>query len=227
VAHLSDNTRPGRGVRKLQAQRTNRALWFGVASILLALTALVVVWFSPIAVFFAAPLSLLSIFLGNRLNQQSRLVYVARQGAQAEEYVGRALEENLPGWQIFHNVPFAGLGDADHLAVGPAGIILVETKSQRGTLVVSRGRVGFRQPLGTRWSHKDFVQQTRQLTEALKQKNLPVTAFLCFPYAEVDPLKLKGVQLVDLKTLLQTIQQMPVLLTDEEITTFTAQLQSY
>jgi len=227
VVHISDNPRPGRGVRKLQAERTNRALWFGAASILLAVAALIVVWLSPIAVFLAAPLSLLSIFLGNRLNQQSQLAYNARRGAQAEEYVGQALEENLPGWRIFHNLQFTGLGDADHIAVGPAGIMLVETKSQRGTLVVSRGRVGFRQPLGTRWSGKDLIQQTRHLTEALKQKNLPVTPFLCFPYAEVEPLKLKGVQLVDLKTLLHTIKTMPVILTDVEIITFAEQLQSY
>ncbi|WP_218081914.1 nuclease-related domain-containing protein [Anthocerotibacter panamensis] len=217
--HLLDSTtnRPGRNTRQLEARRTNRALGLAAATVLLAVLAVALLLFSPIAVFLAAPLLFLSIFIGNRLNQQSLLVYNARRGAQAEEQVGRALEENFPDWRIYHNLLLPDLGDMDHLAVGPGGVVLVETKSQRGTLVISRGRLGFRQPLGTRWSGKDLVNQVRKLSDLLKQKQLPVTSWLCFPFAQVKPLKVRGVHLVDLEGLITSIRALPLILTPEQV----------
>ncbi|WP_287128470.1 nuclease-related domain-containing protein [Candidatus Cyanaurora vandensis] len=217
--HLLDHqpNKPGYSVRQLEARRTSKALGLAFLSVLLAVLAIVLLFFSPVAVLLAAPLVFLSIFVGTRLNQQSLLVYNARRGAQAEEKVGECLD-NLPGWRVFHNVLLPEIGDIDHLAVGPGGIVLVETKSQRGTLVVSRGRIGFKQPLGTRWSGKNLAAQTRALSEALQQKGLAVTAFLCFPFAQVTPLKVKGIPLVDLKALLTAIEQLPQTYTDAEVT---------
>ncbi len=217
--HVTQPTpnRPGTNVRKLEAARTNRALWLGVASVSLAVLAVVLLIFSPVAVLFSAPLLFLSIYIGNNLNQQSLLVFNARRGAQAEELVGQTLEQQLPDWRFLHNVLLPDLGDIDHLGVGPGGVILVETKSQRGTMVISRGRLGFRQPLGTRWSGKDPVAQTRKLTDFLKQKELSVMSFLCFPFAQVKPMKLKGIHLVDLNLLLDDIQTLPMIYTVDQV----------
>jgi len=225
--HLSDqpDNKPGRSVRDLEARRTSKALGLAFVSVLLALVAIVLLLLNPISVFLAAPLVFLSIFLGNRLNQQSLLVYNARRGAQAEEKVGEALDA-LGDWRVFHNLLLPELGDVDHLAVGPGGVVLVETKSQRGTLVVSRGRVGFRQPLGTKWSGKDIAAQTRALSEALQAQGFPVMPFLCFPFAQVTPHRVKGIPLVDLKMLLTTINQLPERLSPEEVTGFCTQLEA-
>lgn len=56
-------------------------------------------------------------------------------GAQAERWTGEALQRLGPDWQIAHNLKFtAGSGndtwtvDVDHVAVGPRGVLVVETK---------------------------------------------------------------------------------------------------
>jgi len=223
----SSAPKAGRNVRKLEAQRVNKGLILGGLSVFLAVVAIVMILLTPAAVLFASPLVFLSIFIGVRLNQQSLLVFNARRGAQAEERVGEVLEAHLPDWHIFHNVLVPQLGDIDHLLIGPGGVVLVETKSQRGVVVAARGRVGFRQPLGVRWSRKDFVAQTRHLSEALRAKGLAVNAFLCFPFAEVSPFKLKGVTLVDLESLLTRVQNLPSTYSSAEINEACALVQQW
>lgn len=56
-------------------------------------------------------------------------------GGVAERWTGRELRKLGPSWRIFHGVPFDyGFGpkspeiDVDHIAVGPYGILVVETK---------------------------------------------------------------------------------------------------
>jgi hypothetical protein len=56
-------------------------------------------------------------------------------GAMAERWTGRELRKLGPSWQIFHGVPFDyGFApkspeiDVDHTAVGPYGVLVVETK---------------------------------------------------------------------------------------------------
>ncbi len=219
--NLTESSKPkaGRNVRQLAARRTTKALVLSFLSISLAVLAVLLLFFSPIAVLLAAPLVYLSIHIGVRLNQQSELVYQARRGAQAEECVGQKLEE-LQGWQIFHNIQLPELGDIDHLAVGPGGVVMVETKSQRGQLVTSRGRLGFRQPLGTRWIRRDLIAQTRKLEDLLRQRQVPVTSFLCFPFAQVEAKRIKGIHLVNLQGLIEAIEKLPVQFTGEQIDQF-------
>ena len=46
----------------------------------------------------------------------------------------------LPGsWRVFHDIQ-TGRGNYDHIAVGPAGVFLLESKNPRGRLVVHDGR---------------------------------------------------------------------------------------
>ena len=68
-------------------------------------------------------------------------------GAVGEEQTGRALERLGPGWVFFHNVPFLNghgrnswITDVDHLAVGPWGVLVVETKFTSVDLDVSKTR---------------------------------------------------------------------------------------
>jgi hypothetical protein len=56
-------------------------------------------------------------------------------GGMAERWTGRELQKLGPAWQIFHGVPFDyGFGpkspeiDVDHVAVGPYGVLVIETK---------------------------------------------------------------------------------------------------
>lgn len=54
-----------------------------------------------------------------------------RIGAQAEQWTAEELEGLGPSWRIEHNVPFPGpshVVDVDHVAVGPHGVLAMETK---------------------------------------------------------------------------------------------------
>lgn len=53
-------------------------------------------------------------------------------GAEGEELVGAILDGLEPaGWLTLHDVSL-GRGNIDHIAIGPAGIFTIETKSHRG-----------------------------------------------------------------------------------------------
>jgi hypothetical protein len=56
-------------------------------------------------------------------------------GSMAERWTGKELAGLGPSWRVFHGVPFSyGFGpksyvvDIDHIAVGPYGVLVIETK---------------------------------------------------------------------------------------------------
>jgi len=56
--------------------------------------------------------------------------------AAAEEEVGAILDRlRERGWRALHGVD-SGRGNIDHVLIGPAGVLTVETKSHRGRLEV-------------------------------------------------------------------------------------------
>jgi hypothetical protein len=68
-------------------------------------------------------------------------------GGATEEQTGQVLDHLGPDWVVFHNVPFLdGRGpwsrvvDVDHVAVGPSGVLVVETKYTAAELDVSETR---------------------------------------------------------------------------------------
>ncbi|MGH2832289.1 MAG: nuclease-related domain-containing protein [Solirubrobacteraceae bacterium] len=59
-------------------------------------------------------------------------------GATGEEQVGALLEGlSAAGWRVLHDTSF-GHGNVDHIAIGPAGIFTIETKSHPGPVRVGR-----------------------------------------------------------------------------------------
>lgn len=60
------------------------------------------------------------------------------QGAEGEQLVGNALQNNLPkGWHILHSVPIGSENsDIDHLVIGPNGVFSINTKNHPGSRIV-------------------------------------------------------------------------------------------
>lgn len=66
-----------------------------------------------------------------RLMRSLRCYWDYQLGFKGERVVAEELNQLLSqGWRIFHDVPFAGF-NVDHVAVGPVGVFVVETKTRR------------------------------------------------------------------------------------------------
>lgn len=103
-------------------------------------------------------------------------------GAKAEQAVAEALESLPDDYCVFHDLEFPGF-NIDHVVLGPNGIFLVETKSQKGHItqehdvLLRNGRKFF----------KDFLKQCWRQTYSLrdhlgaeKLSGLSIKPILCF-----------------------------------------------
>lgn len=88
------------------------------------------------------------LFVGSELTLLVAMFLISRyvlpvverhdRGATGEEQVGALLDElTKDGWRIVHDVSI-GHGNVDHIAVGPAGLFTVETKSHPGPVRVAQ-----------------------------------------------------------------------------------------
>ncbi len=112
-------------------------------------------------------------------------------GAQGEETVARRLALLPPQWTVFHGMAVGidlhrgGGADIDHVAIGPNGVFLIETKNWTGAIsadlntLLCDGEPPDRDPL----------DQVKALASALRERfcqagndfgNLPVIPVLCF-----------------------------------------------
>jgi hypothetical protein len=61
-----------------------------------------------------------------------------RRGAKGEQRTARHLRRLGPAWAVFHDLAIPGSrANADHLAIGPTGVFLIDTKHYRGRLTLS------------------------------------------------------------------------------------------
>jgi len=93
-----------------------------------------------------------------------------RIGAKGEAAVGRRLDRlERSGWRVLHNVVLGGRGDVDHLLIGPAGVVVVNTKHHpRAQVKVGRDVVFVRgEPRHyPRSSHREADRVAAALREA-------------------------------------------------------------
>ena len=106
-------------------------------------------------------------------------------GARGEERTAATLERVVDRSSIvFHDLrPPGRRENIDHLVVGRAGVLVVETKRWSGTVVVGRGvRVNGRR-------RRDVTDQVRRLREITSRElgGAPVDAFVCIHGARVRP----------------------------------------
>ncbi len=131
-------------------------------------------------------------------------------GGTAEEKVGVGLEAlREHGYYVFHDVQLPGIGNVDHVALGPHGFFGIETKSQRGRVSASDNRL----LLNGRSPEKDFVSQAWRGCYRLKEiLGSEVTPFLCFTEAFVEGrVFVKGVRVLPLDWLKEEILRGEVL----------------
>jgi len=125
-------------------------------------------------------------------------------GAEAEQAVAEALQELPDDYYVFHDLEFPGF-NIDHVVLGPNGIFLVETKSQKGKItqehdvLLRNGRKFFKDFLNQCWS------QTYSLRDHLGVERLggqTIMPILCFSRGFVQIRGLvRGVEVLNIRFL--------------------------
>jgi hypothetical protein len=118
-------------------------------------------------------------------------------GATGEEHVGGLLDRlAAEGWEVIHDVSL-GRGDIDHVAIGPAGVYTVETKSHPG-------------PISVRRLHGTLLRQAQAQRELVARAvEMPVQPLIVYSRAWVDrPLaRRKGVRVLPARMLLAHLRE--------------------
>lgn len=124
----------------------------------------------------------------------------AHRGARAEEKVEAKLTALPEDFISFHDLEFPGF-NIDHVAVGPGGVFVIETKSHGGKITSNGNQL----LLNGSTPEKDFINQTWGQTYHIKNllkdklgKEIPVHPVLCFTNAFVQVRgTVKGVSVVN------------------------------
>jgi uncharacterized membrane protein YobD (UPF0266 family) len=121
-------------------------------------------------------------------NEQIAINRRERAAEDAVDAILRTLDETK--YCVFRNV-FMGYGDLDHVVIGPTGIFVIETKSNRGNVELDNGRLVVRDGDAT---GKNYERQASgaswQLKVALSERldtKVYVEPILAFPSASKVP----------------------------------------
>jgi Holliday junction resolvase-like predicted endonuclease len=182
-------TRPG-GWVAAQAARRARLIWFGLG------------------LFFLVDGVVLALAVGHRLSIVGSALFLSvviaakpyadryvdkqlrwRKGAQAEEAVGETLNElRREGWVLMHDIERVGEGNIDHIASGPDGVFLVETKARR-------------------YEEAHLVKAKRQAARLHDELGVWVTPVICLHTRKAKPFRTQGVWVVPHERLLEWLRE--------------------
>ncbi len=126
---------------------------------------------------------------------EPRNVSAWRQGAKGEAATARALEQRLHRSDVVvmhdRRVPGRGRANIDHIAIGPTGVTVIDTKSSRGRVqIATAGIVNRHEQLlvngRDRTSQLDALErQIARVANVLDRRdagNVGVLGALCFPF---------------------------------------------
>lgn len=148
-------------------------------------------------------------------------------GADGESLTARELRRRrTQGWCAVHNVMLAS-GDVDHIAIGPGGVVAIETKSSDAAWAWLRGRS----------LHHDWVDQAKRSarrTRALVKQHAgmdldvePVVVVWASGLEGTGAVEHDGVRIVHGRELVGLLDARPMEITPEEIEGIRAALESY
>lgn len=125
-----------RGLRRVLVPLTALALLFGLGLGAALGAALTMPWWVGVLAALAA-LAGLALFR----RRQPSLVYGFFKGARGEEIVAGELAHLPASWTILNGLILPDGRDVDHVAIGPQGVFVIETKHWSGEVSVEDGRI--------------------------------------------------------------------------------------
>ena len=105
------------------------------------------------------------------------------QGALGEARVGRLLQNIGPEWTVLHAVPVgSGDSDIDHVVIGPAGVLTLNTKHHAGQAIWIAGKAVLVSGKKQRYVHAAAHEATRaaKLLSAASGQDVQVSGVLVF-----------------------------------------------
>ena len=151
-------------------------------------------------------------------------------GAHGETRVADLLDDlKRNGYRVLHDQPAPGIGNIDHILIGPAGVFAIETKTRTkknpnekviydGNTLTIAGHVPDRDPIAQVSAGARFL--SNRLREAL-DKNQFVQPVLVFPDWYVDSKPNAKVWVMNPKQIFARIRSAPERLSREEIARLT------
>lgn len=145
-----------------------------------------------------------------------------RRGAEGEEATGEALTGLVPtSWVVIHDVAWPGrtVANIDHVAVGPTGVFVIDSKNWSGQVTLDGGVL--RQGRRARTSTVRSAEAARAAVAALLPQMRPehVYAVLCFSGedGEAPDGCVDGVLVCSTESLLTLLTSRPAVVPDQSV----------
>lgn len=150
-----------------------------------------------------------------------------RTGAEGERATAKALKRLPPGWQVVHDIDI-GRGNVDHVAVGPPGVFVLDTKKLSGVVSVTAGVLsvrwredpndGYEMPtLASRMRWLAGIVETRLRGEGVEGIDVQPVVAIWAPFEQRSILS-GGVAWVTGKQIASVLGRRPIMLTSDEVT---------
>ena len=163
---------------------------------------------------------LIAVALGFELWGTSSHITAYGKGAEGERLTGRALEK-LPGYVVLHDRKIPGSkANIDHVAIGPAGVFVIETKNYKGEVKVRGNELfvgGHRRTAIVEQTWREAVAVQSVLAEHMARLGTDVSPVLCIHGSQVPWDTVQGVRIVGPKGLKTLIVKAPHKISDEDI----------
>ncbi|MCL6577064.1 nuclease-related domain-containing protein [Kyrpidia sp.] len=161
------------------------------------------------------------MILKSKKENPDRLIDRALRGAKGEERVEEILSSLPDTYRVFHDLP-CPMGNIDHIAVGPAGIFVIESKSHRGKITVTPdgnllrdGRPFEKNVVNQVWRQTMWLKET---LESHLGQSVFVHPFLVFVNGFVQVYRpVQEVTVLPGKWLVETITKKPSRLTEQQV----------
>lgn len=149
-----------------------------------------------------------------------------RTGAEGEKATAKALRKLPAGWQLVHDLDI-GRGNIDHVAVGPPGVFVLDSKKLSGVVSVTAGVLsvrwredpddGYAVPrLASRMRWLARTLETRLRGEGMEGIDVQPVVAIWAPFEQGSILS-GGVAWVSGKQIANVLGRRPVTLTSDEV----------
>lgn len=150
-----------------------------------------------------------------------------RTGAEGEKATAKELRKLPAGWQVVHDIDI-GRGNVDHVAVGPPGVFVLDSKKLSGVVSVTAGVLsvrwredpddGYTLPrLASRMRWLARTIETRLRADAVEGLDVQPVVAIWAPFDQGSILS-GGVAWVSGKQIANVLGRRPVMLTSDEVT---------